>query len=74
MDEEKSFAKELLEDLKKQNKRLFIIWIITFFTLIAVSCYTIYLVSDIGIIEETQEISDIDTIENSTISNGGASN
>ena len=50
---EQSFAMELLKDFKKQNKRMFIVWIITFLTLIGVTCYTIYLTSDIGIIEET---------------------
>lgn len=70
MDKEKSLAFELLDDLKKQNKRLFVIWIITFLCLIGVSCYTIYLVSDIGVIEETQEISEVQTISNSKIING----
>lgn len=71
MEKEKSLAFELLDDLKKQNKRLFIIWIITFLTLVGVTCYTIYLVSDIGVIEEnSQEISDIHTISNSKIING----
>lgn len=51
--EEKSLAWELLQDSKKANKRMFIIWIITFLTLIAVTCYTIYLLNDIGTIEET---------------------
>lgn len=51
--EEKSLAWELLQDTKKANKRMFIIWIITFLTLIAVTCYTIYLLNDIGAIEET---------------------
>lgn len=32
---------------------MFIIWIITFLTLIGVTCYTIYLLNDIGTIEET---------------------
>ena len=50
---QESFAMELLKDQRKQNKRLFIIWIITFLTLIAVTCYTIYLVNDIGTVEET---------------------
>lgn len=50
---EESFALELLKDFKKQNKRMFIVWIITFLTLIGVTCYTIYLTSDIGVIEET---------------------
>ena len=50
---EESFAMELLKDFKKQNKRMFIVWIITFLTLIGVTCYTIYLTNDIGVIEET---------------------
>lgn len=53
---EQSFAMELLKDFKKQNKRMFIVWIITFLTLIGVTCYTIYLLNDIGVIEETTTI------------------
>lgn len=53
--QEQSFAKELLNDYKKQNKRWFIVWIITFLTLIGVTCYTLYLLNDIGTIEETTE-------------------
>lgn len=68
--ENESLAMDLLKDYKKQNKRLFIMWIITFFTLIGVTCYTIYLLNDIGTIETTQEIEDVDTIENSNITNG----
>lgn len=67
---EKSFALELLQDQRKANKRLFIIWIITFLTLVGVSVYTVYLLNDIGTIETTQEIQDVDTIENSNITNG----
>lgn len=36
-----SLATELLNDMKKQNKRLFIIWIITFLAFIVMTCYTI---------------------------------
>ena len=70
--EEQSLAFSMLQDYKKQNKRLFIIWIITFIALIGVTCYTVYLLNDIGTIETTtsQEISDIDTIENSNVANG----
>ena len=53
--EEKSLAWELLQDTKKANKRMFIIWIITFLALIGVTCYTIYLLNDIGTIEETDK-------------------
>lgn len=68
--EEKSLAWELLQDTKKANKRMFIIWIITFLTLIGVTCYTIYLLNDIGTIEASQEIEDVETIQNSNITNG----
>ena len=67
---EKSFALELLQDQRKANKRMFIIWLITFIALVGVSVYTVYLLNDIGTIETTQEIQDIDTIENSNITNG----
>lgn len=70
---DKSFGLEILSDYKKQNKRIFIIWLITFIALISSIIYIIYLYNDIGIIEETtktQEIKDVDAIENSNISNG----
>jgi hypothetical protein len=66
-------ATEMLHILKVQNKRLFIIWLVTFIAFIGLLGYTIYLLNDIGVIEtdtKTQEISDIDTIENSNITNG----
>ena len=47
--QEHSFAMELLRDQRKQNKRLFIIWVITFLALIGVSCYLIYILNDIGV-------------------------
>lgn len=55
MENGNSFAMELLTDFKKQNKRMFVIWIITFLTLIGLTCYTIYLLNDIGTIEETTQ-------------------
>lgn len=71
---EQSFGMELLSDMKKQNKRLYIIWIITFVAFMILLGYTIWLLNDIGTIEEittNQEVSDINTINNSSISNGG---
>lgn len=53
---EKSFALELLQDQRKANKRMFIIWLITFIALIGVSVYTVYLLNDIGTIETTTEV------------------
>lgn len=63
-------ATEMLHILKVQNKRLFIIWLVTFIAFISLLGYTIWLLNDIGTIEESQEISDINTIENSNIANG----
>lgn len=64
-------ATEMLHILKAQNKRLFIIWLVTFIAFIGLLGYTIWLLNDIGTIEESsQEISDINTIENSNIANG----
>ena len=64
-------ASEMLHILKVQNKRLFIIWLVTFIAFIGLLSYTIWLLNDIGTIDEsTQEISDINTIENSNIANG----
>ena len=65
-------ATEMLHILKTQNKKLFIIWLVTFIAFIGLLGYTIWLLNDIGTIEEinTQEIEDIDTIENSNIING----
>nr|DAE35574.1 MAG TPA: hypothetical protein [Caudoviricetes sp.] len=71
--QEESFATQILHDYKIQSKRLFIIWIITFVTLIGVSCYTLYLLNDIGVetttTEELIDIDDVDNIENSHIHN-----
>lgn len=54
---EQSFALEMISDYKKQNKRLFIMWIITMFAFVGLLSYTIYLLNDIGtetITEETE--------------------
>lgn len=65
-------ATEMLHILKVQNKRLFIIWLITFIAFICLLGYTIWLLNDIGTYEETrsQEIYDVESIENSDIING----
>ena len=70
--ENKTYAMEILHDYKINQKRLFIIWIITFIALIGVTCYTIWLLNDISSVEttSTQEIEDINTINNSSIKNG----
>lgn len=68
---ETSFALEMLHDYKIQNKRLFIIVVMMMLLWFATGSYLVYILNDIGTTEETQSIEDIDTIENSNISNGG---
>lgn len=68
---EQSFAMELLQDQRKQNKRLFIIWIITFLTLIGVTCYTLYLLNDINYVEETTITQENEDGYNNYIGNDG---
>lgn len=46
-------ATEMLHILKVQNKRLFIVWLVTFIAFIGLLGYTIWLLNDIGVIEET---------------------
>lgn len=42
-------ATEMLHILKIQNKRLFIVWLVTFIAFIGMLSYTIYLLNDIGV-------------------------
>ena len=65
-------ATELLHILKTQNKRMFIIWLVTFAAFICLLGYTIWLLNDINTIEteNTQEVHDLESIENSDIING----
>lgn len=65
-----SFAMDLLNDYKKQNKRLYIILIVVLCMWFITIGYLVYVLNDIGTIETTQEVSDVDTIENSNITNG----
>lgn len=70
---EKSFGYELLQDMKKQNKRLYTIWIITFIAFIGLLSYTLWLLNDVGTIETTtQEVSqENDSGNNNFIGNDG---
>ena len=64
-------ATEMLHILKTQNKRMFILWIITFIAFIALLGYTIYLLNDIGTIETTTEVEQSDAENNNFIGNDG---
>ena len=76
---ENSFAWEIVKDQEKDKKRYFIIILVIiclwFITTLAETCYIIYLLNDIGVeekttVSKTQEISDVDTIDDSNIVNG----
>lgn len=70
--EEQSFALDLLRDYKKQNKRQFIVILVILTMWFVTIGYLVYVLNDIGTIEttSTQGISDVDTIENSNVTNG----
>lgn len=65
-------ASEMLHILKVQNKRLFIIWLVTFVAFIGLLGYTLWLLNDIGVETTTtsQEINDVESIDNSNLVNG----
>ena len=69
---QESLAYELLGDLKRTNRRMFIIWIITFVALLGLACYTIWLLNDIESVttEEIIDIEKVDQIDNSNIQIG----
>lgn len=72
MNENNSWAYEILRDLKKQNKRWFIICLIELIMIFLTFGYVVYILNDIGYEETTnsQEIYDVDSIDNSNIING----
>lgn len=69
--EETSFAYELLQDSRKTNKRLFIIIIVILTMWFATGCYLVYILNDVGTIDEnTIDIQDVENIDNSHIKIG----
>jgi hypothetical protein len=65
-------ATEMLHILKIQNKRLFIIWLVTFIAFIGLLGYTIWLLNDIGEYEDIYEVSqDAENGINNYIGNDG---
>lgn len=67
-----SFAMELYQDSVKDKKRFFYMWLLTFIALIGLLIYIIWLLNDIGTIEDSDsiEIQDVETIDNSHIKIG----
>lgn len=77
MEEGKSFAMEMLQYSKRQNeqlesanKRLIGIIVLLILSLLATVGYLIYILNDIGSTEETIDIQDVETIDNSHIKIG----
>ena len=68
--EEQSFALDLLRDYKKQNKRQFIVILVILTMWFITIGYLVYVLNDIGVETTTQEISDVEKIENSNVTNG----
>lgn len=68
--EDVSFAMELLKDQRKQNKRLFVIILVILTMWFATIGYLVYVLNDIGYTEETIEIQEVETIDDSTIKIG----
>lgn len=65
------YSKEQNKQLEKNNKRMFIVWIITFIGLIVSLGYIVYLLNDITEIEDSSiDIEDVETIDNSHIKIG----
>lgn len=70
--QQNSYALDILKDYKKGFNRWHTIALIFMILWILTVGYLVYVLNDIGTIEETnrQEITDVDTIENSSIANG----
>lgn len=69
--EEKGLALELLSDYKRANKRQFIIILVLILMWSLTIGYLVYTLNDIGTVETTnQEITGVETIDNSNIANG----
>lgn len=68
---EESLAMSLLADMKKSNKRLFIIWVITFISFLGLLGYTIWLLNDISVVESTEVIQENNDGYNNYVGNDG---
>ena len=64
-------ATEMLHILKVQNKRLFIIWLVTFIAFISLLGYTIWLLNSIDYVNETIVTQDNENGYNNYIGNDG---
>ena len=72
-EQEKSYFWQMIHLLKDNYKKLFIICIIELVIIFLLGGFIFYIFSNIEKVEDTytQQIENIDTIDNSSISNGG---
>ena len=68
---EQSFAMELLHDARKSNKRMFIIIIVILAMFTALLGYTLWLLNDIGTVEDTTVTQENENGYNNFIGNNG---
>ena len=68
--QQNSYTLEILKDYKTESKRLFIILIIVLSMWFLTIGYLVYVLNDVGTIETTQEISDVETIGGNVVNNG----
>ena len=74
MKNDKTLAYELLQDMKKQNRRMFIIILVTLGMFTGLLSYTIWLLNDIGTETTTTETYDMDTENGNNNFIGGNNN
>ena len=67
---EESFAMELLKDQRKQNKRQFVVILVILAMWFATIGYLVYILNDIEYTEETIDIQEVETIDDSNIQIG----
>lgn len=63
-------ASEILSDYKKANKRQFIITLVILVMWFLTIGYLVYVLNDIGTVESTLDINDVENIDNSHIKIG----
>ena len=69
--QQNSYALDILKDYKAGSKRMFTALLIVLFMWFATICYLVYVLTDIGTVEESSiEIDDVETIDNSHIKIG----
>lgn len=67
---EKSFAMTILDDYKKQNNHQFIIILVILLLWFITGVYLVYVLNDIGTTEDTIDIEDVESIDNTHIKIG----